>query len=57
MKIHVQYIFTKEEREDEELQWLINYLDDKACELMGEIISDSDFWDKIDISSEDKVEE
>lgn len=56
MKIHIQYIFTEEEKANEELEELISYLDESACELMGEMISDSDFWDKIEISSEDKVE-
>ena len=56
MKIHIQYIFTEEEKADEELEALITDLDENVCELASELISYSNFWGKIDISSEDKVE-
>lgn len=57
MKIHIQYIFTKEEKENEELCDFIDYLDRVASSKICELISDSDYWDRIDVSGEDKVEE
>lgn len=56
MKVHIQYIFTEEEVQNEELQNLIAEIDEAACQVIGELASDSVFWKSFDISSEDKVE-
>lgn len=56
MKVHIQYIFTEEESQNEELQELIGEIDEAACQVIGELASDSIFWKSFDISSEDMVE-
>lgn len=56
MKVHIQYIFTEEEKENEDLCNFIDYLDRKGSEFICEIIADSEYWHEIDVSGEDKVE-
>jgi hypothetical protein len=56
MKINIQYIFTEEDKNDEDLCSFIDYLDRLGSEFICEVIADSDYYNQIDVSGEDKVE-
>lgn len=56
MKINIQYIFTKEEKENEEFCDFIDYLDRVASNKICEVIANSEYQYSIDFSGEDKVE-